>query len=132
MITTIQSKFYTRLKNLVAIYLQKVDDKVQEQLSKLSVLDKAPTDNLPLKEKVIEGYIKGEYEGQDSVIVSGRIGEFMTDPEYNRGDALRYGNQERDLNQMGGFSYMVTWYLYCRYTLCPSSHRITSYPTRSE
>ena len=100
-----RSKFYTRLKNLVTLYLQKVDDKVQEQLSKLSVLDKAPTDNLPLMEDVIEGYFKGDYEGQDSVIVSGRIGEFMTDPKYNRGDVLRYGNQERDLNSMRGFSY---------------------------
>lgn len=105
MITMIQSKFYTRLKNLVELYFQKVDDKVQEQLSKLSVLDKAPTDNLPKMEDVIERYLRGEYEGQDSVIVSGRIGEFMTDPKYNRGDVLRYGNQERDLNQMRGFSY---------------------------
>lgn len=101
----IQSKFYTRLKNLVELYFQKVDDKVQEQLSKLSVLDRAPTDNLPKMEDVIERYLRGEYEGQDSVIVSGRIGEFMTDPKYNRGDVLRYGNQERDLNQMRGFSY---------------------------
>lgn len=105
MITMIQSKFYTRLKNLVELYFQKVDDKVQEQLSKLSVLDRAPTDNLPKMEDVIERYLRGEYEGQDSVIVSGRIGEFMTDPKYNRGDVLRYGNQERDLNQMRGFSY---------------------------
>lgn len=105
MITMIQSKFYTRLKNLIELYFQKVDDKVQEQLSKLSVLDKAPTDNLPKMEDVIESYLRGEYEGQDSVIVSGRIGEFMTDPKYNRGDVLRYGNQERDLNQMRGFSY---------------------------
>ena len=100
-----KSKFYTRLKNLVTLYLQKVDDKVQEQLSKLSVLDKAPTDSLPLIEDVIQGYFKGDYEGQDSVIVSGRIGEFMTDPKYNRGDALKYGIQQRDLNSMGGFSY---------------------------
>ena len=100
-----KSKFYTRLKNLVTLYVQKVDDKVQEQLSKLPVLDRAPTDSLPLIEDVIQGYFKGDYEGQDSVIVSGRIGEFMTDPKYNRGDALKYGIQQRDLNSMGGFSY---------------------------
>jgi hypothetical protein len=100
-----KSKFYTRLKNLVTLYVQKVNDKVREQLSKLPVLDKAPTDNLPLMENVIQEYFNGKYEGQDSIIVSGRIGELMTDPKYNRGDALRYGNQERDLNSMGGFSY---------------------------
>ena len=105
MITMIQSKFYTRLKNLVELYFQKVDDKVQEQLSKLSVLDRAPTDNLPKMEDVIERYLRGEYEGQDSIIVSARIGECYTDPEYNRGDALKYGNQERDLNAMRGFSH---------------------------
>ena len=91
-----QSKFYTRLKSLVTLYQQKVEDKVQEQLSKLPILDKAPTDNLPLMEDVIQDYFNGKYEGQDSVIVSGRIGESMTDPKYNRGDDLRYGNQERD------------------------------------
>jgi hypothetical protein len=100
-----QSKFYTRLKNLVQLYKQKVDDNVQKSLASLSVLDKAPTDNLPKMEDVIEDYFRGKYEGQDSVIVSGRIGELMTDPEYNRGDALKYGNQERDLISMQGFSY---------------------------
>ena len=106
-----QSKFYTRLKSLVTLYQQKVEDKVQEQLSKLPILDKAPTDNLPLMEDVIQDYFNGKYEGQDSVIVSGRIGESMTDPKYNRGDDLRYGNQERDLNSMGGFSYSSAEFL---------------------
>ena len=101
----IQSRFYTRLLNLTLLYKQKVDDNVKEQLSKLSVLDKAPTDNLPKMEDVIEAYFRGEYEGQNSVIVAARIGDCMTDPEYNRGDALKYGNQERDLKAMGGFSH---------------------------
>jgi hypothetical protein len=105
MTTVIQSKFYTRLLNLVQLYRKKVDDNVQKQLSMLSVLDKAPTDNLPKMEDVVEGYLRGEYEGQDSIIVSARIGDCYTDPEYNRGDALKYGNQERDLNAMGGFSH---------------------------
>jgi hypothetical protein len=105
MTTVIQSKFYTRLLNLVQLYRKKVNDNVQKQLSMLSVLDKAPTDNLPKMEDVVEGYLRGEYEGQDSVIVSARIGDCYTDPEYNRGDALKYGNQERDLNAMGGFSH---------------------------
>ena len=100
-----QSKFYTRLLSLVDKYKEKVDENTQKQLATLSVLDKAPTKNLPKMEDVIQAYFRGEYEGQDSVIVSGRIGEFMSDPEYNRGDALKYGNQERDLNSMGGFSY---------------------------
>jgi len=108
MTTVIQSnrsKFYTRLLNLVVKYKEKVDENTQKQLATLSVLDKAPTDTLPLMEDVIEGYFRGEYKGQDSVIVSGRIGEFMSDPEYNRGNALKYANQERDLKAMGGFSY---------------------------
>lgn len=101
----VQSKFYTRLLNLVELYRDKVDGSTQEQLAKLSVLDRAPTDNLPKMEDVIEAYFRGEYDGQDSVIVAARIGDFMTDPEYNRGDELKYGNQERDLNAMGGFSH---------------------------
>jgi len=101
----VQSKFYTRLLNLVELYTNKVDGSTQEQLAKLSVLDRAPTDNLPKMEDVIEAYFRGEYAGQDSVIVAARIGDFMTDPEYNRGDELKYGNQERDLNAMGGFSH---------------------------
>jgi hypothetical protein len=101
----VQSKFYTRLLNLVKLYTDKVDESTREQLAKLPVLDKAPTDNLPKMEDVIEAYSKGEYDGQDSVIVAARIGDFMTDPEYNRGDELKYGNQERDLNAMGGFSH---------------------------
>lgn len=100
-----RSRFYTRLRNLIELYLEKVDDKVQEQLSKLSVLDRPPTDNLPKMEDVIQEYFEGKYEEQNSVIVSGRISEFMSDPEYNRCNSLKYANQERDLNQMRGFSY---------------------------
>lgn len=105
MTTVAQSRFYARLLNVVELYIKKVDDNVREQLSKLSVLDKAPIDNLPKMEDVIEAYFKGEYEGQDSVIVSARIGDILTDPEYNRGNQLKYGNQERDLKAMGGFSH---------------------------
>lgn len=105
MTTVVQSRFYARLLNVVELYIKKVDDNVREQLSKLSVLDKAPIDNLPKMEDVIEAYFRGEYEGQDSVIVSARIGDILTDPEYNRGNQLKYGNQERDLKAMGGFSH---------------------------
>ena len=62
MTTIAQSRLYTRLLNLVQLYLKKVDDNVKEQLSKLSVLDKAPTDNLPKMEDVIEAYFRGEYD----------------------------------------------------------------------
>lgn len=105
MTTIVQSRFYTRLLNLVNLYKEKVDENVKKQLASLSVLDKAPTDNLPKMEDVIEAYFKGKYEGQDSVIVAARIGDCLTDPEYNRGGALKYGNQERDLKGMGGFSH---------------------------
>jgi len=133
MTTIIQSKFYTRLLNLVQLYREKVNDNVQKQLSMLSVLDKAPTDNLPKMEDVVEGYLRGEYEGQDSVIVSARIGDCYTDPEYNRGDALKYGNQERDLNAMGGFSHGAAGVLsgYVRPTGCvvttQGNNRISMY-----
>ena len=93
------------LLNLCDLYANKVADIVQELLSRLSILDKAPVDGLPKLEDVVEAHSRGEYEGVDSVHVSARIGDIMTDPEYNRGDNLRYGNQERDLNAMGGFSY---------------------------
>lgn len=91
--------------NLCDLYCKKVPDIVQELLSHLPVLDKAPIDGLPKLEDVIEAHSRGEYEGVDSIHVSARIGDIMTDPEYNRGDNLRYGNQERDLNAMGGFSH---------------------------
>ena len=95
------------LLNLCDLFANKVSDIVQELLSHLPVLDKPPTDGLPKLEDVIEAHSKGEYEGVDSVHVSARIGDIMTDPEYNRGDNLRYGNQERDLNAMRGFSYQA-------------------------
>lgn len=95
------------LLNLCDLFSNKVSDIVQELLSHLPVLDKAPIDGLPKLEDVIEAHSRGEYEGVDSVHVSARIGDIMTDPEYNRGDNLRYGNQERDLNAMGGFSYQA-------------------------
>ena len=94
-----------QLLNLCDLYTNKVVDVVQGLLSDLDVLDKAPIDGLPKLEDVIEAHSRGEYEGVDSIHVSARIGDIMTDPEYNRGDNLRYGNQERDLNAMGGFSY---------------------------
>ena len=93
------------LLNLCDLYTNKVVDVVQGLLSDLDVLDKAPIDGLPKLEDVIEAHSRGEHEGVDSIHVSARIGDIMTDPEYNRGDNLRYGNQERDLNGMGGFSY---------------------------
>lgn len=100
-----QSNFYTRLKNLVQLYKKKVDDTTQKFLASFSVLDRPPIDNLPKMEDVIEDYFNGKYEGQDSVIVSARVGELMTDPKYNRGDALKYADQERDIISMQGFSY---------------------------
>ena len=93
------------LLNLCDLYSNKVVDIVKELLSHLPVLDKAPVQGLPLLEDVIEAHSRGEYEGVDSVHVSARIGDIMTDPYYNRGDNLRYGNQERDLNAMRGFSH---------------------------
>jgi|TARA_R100000084_G_scaffold55981_1_gene23593 hypothetical protein len=112
------------LLNLCDLFSNKVADIVQELLSHLPVLDKPPTDGLPKLEDVIEAHSRGEYEGVDSVHVSARIGDIMTDPEYNRGDNLRYGNQERDLNGMGGFSYQAAGTLVgflrpdgCRYVL---------------
>ena len=96
-----------QLLNLCDLYTNKVVDIVQGLLSELDVLDKAPIDGLPKLEDVIEAHSRGEHEGVDSIHVSARIGDIMTDPEYNRGDNLRYGNQERDLNAMGGFSYQA-------------------------
>ena len=93
------------LPNLCDLYLSKVDETVQKQLlEELSVIDKAP-EGLPLLEEVIEKHSRGEYGDTDSVHVSARIGDIMTDPQYNRGNNLRYGNQQRDLNAMGGFSH---------------------------
>ena len=96
-----------QLLNLCDLYTNKVVDVVQGLLSDLDVLDKAPIDGLPKLEDVIEAYSRGKHEGVDSIHVSARIGDIMTDPEYNRGDNLRYGNQERDLNAMRGFSYQA-------------------------
>ena len=96
-----------QLLNLCDLYTNKVVDVVQGLLLKLDVLDKAPIDGLPKLEDVIEAHSRGEHEGVDSIHVSARIGDIMTDPEYNRGDNLRYGNQERDLNAMRGFSYQA-------------------------
>lgn len=93
------------LLNICDLYFKKVVDFVKRQLLGLPVLDKAPIDGLPNLEDVKEAYLRGECEGVEGIHVSARIGDLMTDPEYNRGDNLRYGNQERDLKEMGGFSH---------------------------
>lgn len=93
------------LLNLCDLYEEKVADIVKDLLVLLPILDKAPVEELPKLEDVVSKYLRGEVGENDSIIVSARIGDLMTDSEYNRGDNLRYGNQERDLNSMGGFSY---------------------------
>ena len=94
-----------RLLNLVQLYKDKVADIVQDLLATLKVLDKAPVENLPKLEDIKESYERGEISHLDTIIVSARIGDLLTSAKYNRGDNLRYGNQERDLLNMGGFSY---------------------------
>ena len=50
------------LLNLCDLYANKVADIVQELLSRLSILDKAPVE-LPKLEDVVEAHSRGEYEG---------------------------------------------------------------------
>jgi len=46
------------LLNLCDLYSNKVADIVQELLSRLSILDKAPVDGLPKLEDVVEAHAK--------------------------------------------------------------------------
>ena len=47
------------LLNLCDLYANKVADIVQELLSRLSILDKAPVDGLPKLEDVVEAHSRG-------------------------------------------------------------------------
>ena len=56
-----------RLLNLVQLYKDKVADIVQDLLATLKVLDKAPVENLPKLEDIIESYERGEISARASV-----------------------------------------------------------------
>ena len=93
-----------KLVKLVQLVRDRVDDVTKKILGRLKVFGSVPKD-LPTLEEALSRYSRGELTSQDILIVSARIGDLLSDPTYNRGNNLRYGNQSRDLKAMGGFSH---------------------------
>jgi len=92
------------LLNVCNLYEKKVDDKTKEYLQNFGSVDNAP-EGLPLMEDIISKYHSGEIAEGSTVICSGRVGDYWSDPTYNRIDELRYGNQKQHIEKRGGFSY---------------------------
>lgn len=92
-----------QLLNVCDLYENKVDDQVKQALSTYGTIDNAPQ-GLPNMEDVIDSYRKGEIAENSTVLCSGRVGEFWSDPTYNRIAELRYGNQKRHIEARGGYS----------------------------
>ena len=97
--------------NLVALAVENVKDNVLRGLSHLGIIDDIPK-NLQNLEDVLEDKRKGLYTDKDSVVVAARIGDLLSDPTYNRTEDISYGNCERDLKQLKGFSYKASGILF--------------------
>ena len=101
------------LDNIVFVYEnaeklydnKSIDEDVREYIySTFDILDSYPK-GLPMMEDVIEDYENGiNYTDDDLVICLARVGDLCSSPYYNRIRELRYGNQEKHLEQNGGYS----------------------------
>ena len=106
---------FKKLLIVYKCYENKVDEKTKEYLQGFGTVDNAP-ENLPLMEDVVKKYNSGEITEGSTVICSGRVGDLLSDPTYNRIDELRYGNQKRHIENRGGYSNDAadTLSAYCR------------------
>lgn len=95
---------FKELLNVCDLYEQKVDDNTKKNLSKYGTIDNSPQ-GLPLMEDIIEKYNRGEIFESSTILCSGKVGDFWSDPTYNRIDELRYGNQRLHIEARGGYSY---------------------------
>jgi hypothetical protein len=100
-----------KVLNIVTLAIANVADNVLQGLSHLGIIDDIPK-NLPNMEDVLEDKRRGLYTEKDSVVVAAKIGDLLSDPTYNRTEDISYGNCERDLRQLKGFSYKATGILF--------------------
>lgn len=100
-----------RALNIVALAVANVKDNVLEGLSHLDIIDELPK-NLPNLEDILEDKGIGLYTDKDSVVCAARLGDLLSDPTYNRTEDISYGNCERDLRQLKGFSYKASGILF--------------------
>lgn len=118
------------LLNLVKLAKKKFKDYVLRVLSDFNIVDSIP-DSLPLMEDVLAGRMRGLYKDGSSVVVAAKIGDLWSDPTYNRTDSINYGNCERDLKALKGFSHKAAGVLFAfvrpnlDVVLTQGNHRIT-------
>ena len=82
--------------NVVDLAIEKVADTTLKILSGFKVIDSIVS-GLPNMEDILESRKGDSYVDDESIIVSARIKDLLSDPTYNRILELSYGNCERDL-----------------------------------
>jgi hypothetical protein len=95
---------FKELLNVCDLYENKVDEHIKQALSTYGTVDNAPQQGLPKMEDVIRSYSQGEIAESSTVLCVAKVGEFWSDPTYNRIDQLRYGNHKRHIEARGGYS----------------------------
>jgi|TARA_A100001391_G_C5044530_1_gene271776 hypothetical protein len=97
--------------NVVKVAIDKVADTTLKVLSSFNVIDSIVS-NLPFMEDILESRKGDSYTDDESIIVSARIGDLLSDPTYNRILELSYGNCERDIKNLKGFSHKAAGVLF--------------------
>ena len=97
--------------NVVELAIEKVADTTLKILSGFKVIDSIVS-GLPNMEDILESRKGDSYVDDESIIVSARIKDLLSDPTYNRILELSYGNCERDLKNLKGFSHKAAGVLF--------------------
>ena len=101
-------KDYKQLKRIVDLASVKIDNREIADLSEYRVVDQMPSGNI-LMEDVIRDYISGDkYIGGENIVVSARISDLWGDPTYNRVEDINYNNCEKQIRNVGGFSFFAS------------------------
>ena len=97
--------------NVVKVAIEKVTDTTLKALSSFNVIDSIVS-NLPFMEDILKSRKGDSYTDDESIIVAARIGDLLSDPTYNRILELSYGNCERDIKNLKGFSHKAAGVLF--------------------
>ena len=102
-----KEKVYKELLCLVDLARDKVDDNIKSELNNNYghvVIDQTPK-GLPPMEDVVGDFLSGEkYVGGETILCTGRISDFWSDPTYNRPDEIDYNKCAKNIRDVGGYS----------------------------